>query len=162
MNRLSQSLLLLLLVSCAVPSTGLADDGRVYTDELVSEIAAWPVGTSGAAKWAMNVVVPDRVSAEDLERIREALARRHYGIPPSEPIVVACVACQSLVALADPVDQPEVFLSFDVARALVRARIPFGFEEVGASQTLILPRRAIPAARSALDPLLPSATTWRE
>ena len=150
-----------LLQSCAISPA--ADKVRRVpwssVTELLNAVASWPLATSTEAPWAIEVLVPDDLSESDFVMIHDAFRSRGYQASHASPSVVGEVTKFMVrLALADPVELRIETRS--VAETLWLAAIPFGTTG-GNSLWLILPRRAIPAARAALAGVVPDSA-WRE
>ncbi|MEO6593588.1 MAG: hypothetical protein ABIP94_02420 [Planctomycetota bacterium] len=99
---------------------------------------------------------------DDFDRIHEALRARGYQAPHSVPTMLAATTNYAVrLALADPVEQPNVLSTPEVARQLWLHDIPFGIV-AGNSQSLIIPRRAVPLAQRVLAEIIPPETRWRQ
>lgn len=160
--QLLGSLTLAILMAACAANPSIPEVPRVpwtSVDGLLEVVKAWRPATSPDAPWALQVLIPDTLGDADLSKIRDAFRSRGYEDPHASPSVIAEVTeFEVRLVLADPVELDIPTRS--VAERLWLAGIPFG-TTIGNSLWLILPRRAIPAARATLSDLVPD-TKWRE
>lgn len=154
----------LLLAACALSPTPEPIPTRLVwssTPAMVEAIRALTPGTSTAAPLAIQLAIPEQLPTSEFELIHEALRTRGYVAPHAVPTILDATTDFTVrLALADPVDQPDVTVTQEVARRLWLHDIPFGVEG-GNSRSLVVPRRAIPLAQRVLEGIVPPETRWR-
>ena len=124
-------------------------------------IASWPHGESMESQWEMRILVPDDLSHDAEDVIISSLRSRGYGsYGRVESWAGLFSSLNEWLVLADPVELQIETRS--VAQELWLAGIPFA-STVGNSCGLVLPRRAIPAARAVLSDRVPQSGwgQWR-